>query len=61
VIVLFALQQSHLGLFGGLLALGLVIGVFGHLARSRALIVTGILMIGLVSAYFSLAPQSWSR
>ncbi len=39
------------------LAVGLAIGVFGHLARSRTLILTGIIIIGAVSAYFSFVLQ----
>ena len=34
------------------LVLGLIIGVGGHIVRSRTMIVTGILLIGLVSVYF---------
>jgi len=53
VITLFlAAQQSHVGLYGGLLAVGLVIGVYGHIIQSRAMIITGIVLIGAVSAYF---------
>jgi len=45
--------SSYLGLFTAVLALGLAIGVLGHVIRSKALIITGILVVGLVSAYFS--------
>ena len=34
------------------MAAGLVIGVFGHIIRSRILIVLGIAVIGAVSVYF---------
>jgi hypothetical protein len=34
------------------MAAGLVIGVIGHVIRSRLLIVLGILVIGVVSVYF---------
>jgi hypothetical protein len=56
---LLAAQSAHLGLFGALMAVGLLIGIFGHLSHSRALIVVGILIIALVSIYFSfvLEPQ----
>jgi hypothetical protein len=57
LVVLSAVASSHLGLFTALLALGLVIGVFGHIIKSRTLIITGILVIGLVSAYFSFVLQ----
>ena len=40
-----------------LIVVGLVIGVVGHLTRSRLLILAGILIIAVVSAYFSFALQ----
>ena len=51
--VLLASQQStlHLSLAG--LVLGLVIAVFGHITRTRWLIVIGIGIIGVISALFS--------
>jgi hypothetical protein len=33
------------------LAFGLAVGVFGHIIKSRPLIVLGILIIGFVSGY----------
>ncbi|MCA1694420.1 MAG: hypothetical protein LC749_06680 [Actinobacteria bacterium] len=38
--------------FGVVMAFGAVIGVFGHIVHSRTMILTGILVIALVSAYF---------
>ena len=35
------------------LLIGLAIGILGHLTRSRTLVLIGILMIALASAYFS--------
>lgn len=32
--------------------LGLLIGVAGHISRSRTLIIVGIVLIGIVSVYF---------
>jgi hypothetical protein len=61
VTLILAAQQSHLGVFIAVLALGLVVGVFGHIIHSRTLILTGILMIGLVSAYFSFVLEPGSR
>ena len=52
-----AVRSSHLGLFAGVIALGFVIGVYGHVIKSRTLILTGILVIGLVSAYYVFALQ----
>ena len=45
--------SSHLVAFGAVLVFGLAIGLLGHLMRSRTLILAGILVIGLASAYFS--------
>jgi hypothetical protein len=52
-----AVRSSHLGLFAGVIALGFLIGVYGHVIKSRTLIITGILVIGLVSAYYVFALQ----
>ena len=35
------------------MAVGFAIGVFGHINKSRPLILTGILIVGAVSAYFA--------
>jgi hypothetical protein len=59
--LLLAVQSSHLGVFTAALAVGLLIGVFGHIIHSRTLILTGILVIGLVSAYFSFVLQPSGR
>ncbi len=56
-ILVLAVQSNHLGVIVGLLIFGLVVAVLGHLARSRTLILTGILVIGIVSAYFSFVLQ----
>ena len=56
-----AAESSHLAVFTAALAAGLGIGVFGHIIRSRTLIITGILIIGLVSAYFSFVLQPSGR
>jgi hypothetical protein len=61
VILLLAVSSSHLGVFAAVLALGLIVGVFGHIIHSRILIITGILVIGLVSAYFSFVLQPSGR
>jgi F0F1-type ATP synthase assembly protein I len=55
--LVLAATSSHLTLFIVALCVGLVIGVFGHIIKSRPLIITGILMIGLISAYFSFVLQ----
>jgi hypothetical protein len=48
----FALTSSGLGALSAIMGAGLVIGVFGHIIKSRWLIVAGILVIGAVSVYF---------
>jgi F0F1-type ATP synthase assembly protein I len=53
VVLLIASQQSELHALVAVLVVGLVIGVFGHIIHSRPLIITSILMIGGVSAYFA--------
>lgn len=53
----FASQQSQLHAFVAVLVLGLVIAVFGHIIRSRTLILTGLIVIGGVSAYFAWVVQ----
>jgi hypothetical protein len=51
-IILFGGRQSDITVFGGLIVLGFLIGTYGHIIRSRTLILTGILLIGVVTAYF---------
>jgi hypothetical protein len=48
----FALTSSGLGGLSAIMAAGLVVGVFGHIIRSRWLIVIGIAVVGAVSVYF---------
>jgi hypothetical protein len=55
--LVFAAESGHLGVVVAALVFGLAIGVFGHIIKSRTLIVTGILVIGLTSAYFSFVLQ----
>ena len=57
MILVLASQQSQLTAFVVVLIFGLIVGVYGHLIQSRPLILTGILIIGLVSAYFSFVLQ----
>jgi hypothetical protein len=52
VILVLASQHSQLTAFIVVLIVGLLVGVYGHLIESRALILTGIALIGGVSAYF---------
>jgi hypothetical protein len=48
----FALTSSGLAGLSAIMAVGLVIGTFGHIIRSRILIVLGIAVVGAVSVYF---------
>ncbi|MFL5865423.1 MAG: hypothetical protein ACJ780_32425 [Solirubrobacteraceae bacterium] len=57
MILLIASQQSQLHAFVAVLVFGLAIGVFGHIISSRGLILTSILIIGGVSAYFGFVAQ----
>ncbi len=57
MLLLIASQQSQLHAFLAAMVFGLLLGIFGHVIRSRTLIVTGILIIGLVSAYFAWVVQ----
>jgi hypothetical protein len=52
-----ASQQSQLVLFSIALVFGLAVAILGHLSKSRTLVITGLLIIGLVSAYFSFVLQ----
>ncbi|HEY2319292.1 MAG TPA: hypothetical protein VGH67_13395 [Solirubrobacteraceae bacterium] len=53
MILLIATEQATFHALIAVLVFGLVIGVFGHLAGSRTLILTSILIIGGVSVYFA--------
>jgi hypothetical protein len=60
-LIVLAAESSHLTLFIVALCIGLAIGVFGHIIKSRTMIITGILVIGMVSAYFSFVLQPGGR
>ena len=57
MILLIASQQSQLHALVAVLVFGLVLGIFGHIISSRTLILTGIMIIGGVSAYFAFVAQ----
>ena len=52
-----AVSDSHLSAFAALVAFGFVVGIAGHIIRSRTLVITGILIIGLVTAYYTLVLE----
>ena len=47
-----ASAQSHAWILGIALLIGFVVGVTGHITGSKALVIVGIVVIGLASAYF---------
>jgi hypothetical protein len=53
VFLVIASEQATFHALLAVLVFGLVVGLFGHLISSRTLILTGILIIGGVSAYFA--------
>jgi hypothetical protein len=61
VLLASSVHSSHLGLFTALMVVGVVVGVFGHIIRSRTLIVIGILLIGAVSTYYTLVLEPGGR
>jgi hypothetical protein len=48
-----AALSNHPGPYLAVIVLGFVIGIYGHIIRSRPLIVAGILIVGAVSGYFA--------
>ena len=55
-----ATLESDTGATVLVVALGFAIGIAGHLTGSRALVLIGILMIAIVSAYFTFALRPGS-
>lgn len=53
MLLLIASDQATFHAVIAVLIFGLFIGILGHLASSRTLILTSILIIGGVSAYFA--------
>jgi hypothetical protein len=45
--------STSVGPYAVAIAFGFVIGAYGHLSHSRTLILTGIVIVGGVSAYFA--------
>lgn len=52
-----AAAAAHLGLLGPLLIIGFLVGIYGHMSRSRTLILCGIAVIAVVSLYFVAAGE----
>jgi hypothetical protein len=53
VILVPAALPTSTGPYAVAMGVGFLIGIYGHLAKSRALILTGILIVGLISAIFA--------
>ncbi len=60
LVLVQAAGSAHVGVFGAVLAFGVIVAIFGHIIKSRTLIVAGLLVIALVSAYFSFVLQPTS-
>jgi hypothetical protein len=56
-LVLYAAESAHLAVFVPVLLLGLGVALLGHLTRERWLVLTGLLILGGASAYFSFVLQ----
>ena len=52
MLYLFAAQSSEVTPYLIVLVVGFVVATFGHINKSRTMIVTGLALILLVSAYF---------
>lgn len=50
-----AVSSSNLPAFAALVGFGFLIGIIGHLIGSRTMIVTGILVIAVVTSYYVFA------
>jgi hypothetical protein len=51
--LLLAAVSDSLGPYAAVMGFGFLVGVYGHVIRSRMLILTGILIVGAVSAYIA--------
>jgi hypothetical protein len=45
--------STSIGPYAAAMGLGFLIGVYGHVIKSRTLIIIGIAIIGTLSAYFA--------
>jgi hypothetical protein len=52
VILVPAALPTHVGPYIAVMALGFLIGIAGHVIRSRMLILTGILIVGAIAVIF---------
>jgi len=52
-----ALLPEGIGAYAALMGVGFVVGIFGHLIRSRWVVAIGVIMIFLATLLFPLAIQ----
>lgn len=52
-ILIPATLTTNIAPYAALLAVGFVVGIIGHLNRSRTLIVAGIVMVGVAAVTFT--------
>jgi len=45
--------STSVGAYAAVMGFGFLVGAYGHVIKSRTLILAGILIVGLVSAYFA--------
>jgi hypothetical protein len=53
VILVPAALPTSAGPYAAVMAVGFLIGIAGHITRSRTLILTGILLVGAISVIFA--------
>ncbi len=52
--LVYALTSSQLDALSLVLLLGVLVGLAGHIVRSKTLIIVGILIISVISLYFGI-------
>ena len=52
-ILVLAAASGKVGPYAAVMGFGFLVGIYGHIIRSRPVILTGILIVGAVSAYFA--------
>ena len=50
---MLAAVTDKLGPYAAVMGVGFLIGVYGHVIKSKTLILVGIALVGAVSAYFA--------
>jgi hypothetical protein len=52
-IFVLAALSNKVGPYAAVMGFGFLVGIYGHVIHSRAVILTGIAIVGAVSAYFA--------